>query len=180
MTAEGDATAVPGFGPARRECPCGPPASPRPPFTKNRVDTPPARSTGWSSRSIPTLILPLCSRTNCRLRLARCAERADAVEFGAESVLLGLQVIAGLQVQPEPLGSAEVPGQPQRGVRGDPALAVHDLVNPPGRDNDRLGQLILAHTQRLEELLEQNLPRVHRRHDRIVCHWLLLSSQRSP
>ena len=45
----------------------------------------------------------------CRLRLARCAERADAFECAAQSVLLGLQVIAGLQVQPEPLGGAEVP-----------------------------------------------------------------------
>jgi len=96
------------------------------------------------------------------LWLARCAERADAVEFGAKPVLLGLQVITGLQVQPEPLGSAEVPGQPQRRVRSDAALAVHDLIDPPGRDIDRLGQLVLAHTQRGEELLQQDLPRVAR------------------
>ena len=94
----------------------------------------------------------------CLLWLARWAERADAVEFGAESVLLGLQVIAGLQVQPEPLRSAEVPGQLQLGVHSDPALAVNDLVDPPGRDIDRLSQLILTHTQRLEELPQQNLP----------------------
>ena len=75
---------------------------------------------------------------NCRLCLARCAERADAVEFGAQPVFLDLQVITGLQVHPEPLGGAEVPGQPQRGVRGNAALAVDDLVDPPGRDIYRL------------------------------------------
>ena len=42
--------------------------------------------------------------------LARCAERADAVESGAQPVLLGLQIVASLQVQPEPLGCTEVPG----------------------------------------------------------------------
>jgi hypothetical protein len=102
--------------------------------------------------------------------LARRAERADAVELRAEPVFLDLQVVAGLQVYPESLGGAEVPGQPQRGVCGDAALAVDDLVDPPGRDIYRLGQLVLANAQRREELLQQDLPRVHRRHDRIGCH----------
>jgi len=53
---------------------------------------------------------------------------------GVEPVFLDLQVIAGLQVQPEPLAGAEVPGQPQRGIRGDAALAVDDLVDLASRD----------------------------------------------
>jgi hypothetical protein len=53
------------------------------------------------------------------------------MERGAEPVLFDLQVVAGLQVQPEPLGGAEIPGQPQRGVRGNAVLAVDDLVDPP-------------------------------------------------
>jgi hypothetical protein len=65
------------------------------------------------------------------MRLAGCAERADAVERRAEPVFLGLQVIADLQVQPEPLGGAEVPGQPKRRVCGDATLAVDDLIDPP-------------------------------------------------
>ena len=85
-------------------------------------------------------LVPRRVRVVFLLWLAGCAERADAVECGADPVLLGFQVVAGLQVQPEPLGGAEVPGQPQRGVRGDPALAVDDLVYPPGRDIYRLGQ----------------------------------------
>jgi hypothetical protein len=36
------------------------------------------------------------------------------------------------------------------------------------------GQLILAHPWRLEELLQQNLPRVHRRHYRVRHRCLLL------
>jgi hypothetical protein len=96
---------------------------------------------------------------NCRLCLARRAERADAVELRAEPVFLDLQVVAGLQVYPESLGGAEVPGQPQRGVCGDAALAVDDLVDPPGRDIYRLGQPVLANAQRREELLQQDLPR---------------------
>ena len=98
------------------------------------------------------------------------AQRADVVQRAAQPVLFHLEVVAGLQVQPEPLRSAEVPGQAQRGVRGDAPLAVDDLVDPPGRDVDRLGQLVLADSQRGEELLQQDLPRVHRRHDRGRCH----------
>jgi hypothetical protein len=48
----------------------------------------------------------------------------------------------------------------QFGVRGDPALAVYDLVDPPGRDVHRLGQPVLTHAQRREELLKQDLPLV--------------------
>ena len=44
------------------------------------------------------------------------AQRADVIERGAQPVLFHLQVIAGLQVHPEPLRGAEVPGQAQRGV----------------------------------------------------------------
>jgi S-adenosylmethionine synthetase len=98
------------------------------------------------------------------------AQRADVLQRAAQPVLFHLEVVAGLQVQPEPLRGAEVPGQAQRGVRGDAPLAVDDLVDPPGRHVDRLGQLVLADSQRGEELLQQDLPRVYRRHDRVPCH----------
>jgi S-adenosylmethionine synthetase len=98
------------------------------------------------------------------------AQRADVLQRAAQPVLFHLEVVAGLQVQPEPLRGAEVPGQAQRGVRGDAPLAVDDLVDPPGRHVDRLGQLVLADSQRGEELLQQDLPRVHRRHDCVRCH----------
>src|SRR2546429_7923004 len=101
---------------------------------------------------------------------AGSAERADPVERIAEPVFLGFQVIPGLQMDPEPLGGAEEAGQPQRRVRADAALAVHDLVDPPGRDPDLLGQLVLAHRKRLEELLQQDLAWMHRCHNRVRRH----------
>jgi hypothetical protein len=44
-------------------------------------------------------------------------------------VLLELKVVTGLQVEPEPVAGAEVAGQPERGVGGNPTLAVDDLVD---------------------------------------------------
>ena len=63
-------------------------------------------------------------------------EGQNLIEGGAEVVLLDLQVIAGLQVEPEPVSSGEVAGQAQGGVGGDAALAVNDLVDPASGDAD--------------------------------------------
>jgi hypothetical protein len=65
--------------------------------------------------------------------------------------------MAGLDIQPETLGGAEVPGQAQCSVGRHGALAEDDFVDPPGRHADILGQLVLADLQRLQELLEKNL-----------------------
>ena len=73
-------------------------------------------------------------------------------------VLLDLEVVSRLQVEPEPVGRREVSGQPQRGVCGDPALAADDLVDPPWGDTDGDSQPLLGDLQRDEELLEENLP----------------------
>jgi len=86
------------------------------------------------------------------LASARGAQGLDVVECRAKPVLLDLKVVAGLQVYPEPLRGAEVAGVPQGRVSADPALPVDDLVDPPGRHTYRLGQLILAHPERPEEL----------------------------
>ena len=82
----------------------------------------------------------------------------DLVEGGAEVVLLDLEVVAGLQVEPEPVGGAEVARQPQRGVGCDPALAVDDLIDPSWRDTDRDGEVVLGDLQRGQEVLEEDLP----------------------
>src|SRR5271165_6834829 len=78
------------------------------------------------------------------LALARGCEGLNAVEHWAESVLLDLKVVTRLQIQPEPLRSSEEASQAQRGVSADPALPVHDLVDPPGRHADRARQLVLT------------------------------------
>src|SRR5690606_33306848 len=71
-------------------------------------------------------------------------------------------LIVALQVDPELSRRAEVPREPQRRVCGDPPLAVHDLVDPPGRDADRHGELVLCDAEALDEVLHEDLARVNR------------------
>src|SRR3954452_8158932 len=77
----------------------------------------------------------------------------------AKSILLDLELVPDLKIEPEPLGCAEVLGQPQRGVRRDSPIAVNDLVDPPRGDADVLGDPVLADSHRLEEFLEENFTR---------------------
>src|ERR1700722_7139942 len=84
-------------------------------------------------------------------RSACCAQWAYAIGCGPQPVFLDFKVVAGLQVHPEPLGSTEVASQAQCGVRANPPLAMNNLVNPPGRDTQFPGQLILAHVERPQE-----------------------------
>ncbi|NYI93196.1 hypothetical protein HNR02_006571 [Amycolatopsis endophytica] len=86
----------------------------------------------------------------------------DVGDFRADPVPRPLQVVPGLEAHPELVGRAEEPGQPQRGVRGDGALAVHDLVDPARRYVDEHGQLVLRDAERGEELLKEDLARVDR------------------
>src|SRR5690606_21842296 len=87
-------------------------------------------------------------------------EGADLVEVGPDDIFPGLQVVPGLQVEPKPVTGSEVPGLPKGSVRGDAALAVHDLVDAPRWHTDRDGQMVLGDAQGLDELLEQYLPGV--------------------
>jgi hypothetical protein len=45
---------------------------------------------------------------------------------------------------------------------------VDDFVDPPGRHGDRARQPVLAQFQRLEELGQEDLARVHRRHNHVA------------
>src|SRR5699024_10492904 len=56
-----------------------------------------------------------------------------------------------LQVDPELSGRTELLRQPQRGVRGDCALSVHNLVDLSRRDGDRHGELVLCDPEALHE-----------------------------
>jgi hypothetical protein len=71
-----------------------------------------------------------------RVASARGCEGLNVVEYRTEPVLLNLEVVARLQIHPEPLRSSEEASQAQRGVGADPALTVNDLVDPPSRDGD--------------------------------------------
>src|SRR5690606_25903858 len=71
-------------------------------------------------------------------------------------------LIVALQVDPELGRRAEVPREPQRRVCGDPPLAVHDLIDPPGRDAERHGELVLRDAEAPDEILQEDLARVNR------------------
>ncbi len=65
--------------------------------------------------------------------------------------------MVGLEVEPEPCRCSKEARKPQRRIRTDGALALHDLVDPARGRIDALGKPVLAHAHRLEELLSQNL-----------------------
>src|SRR5690606_36459007 len=76
--------------------------------------------------------------------------------------VLPFELIVALQVDPELGRRAEVPREPQRRVCGDPPLAVHNLVDPPGRDANRHSELVLCDAEALDEVLHEDLTRVNR------------------
>lgn len=86
-------------------------------------------------------------------------QRDDGVELRCDALALDFDVVAVLQVHPEPLARREVPSQPQGGIRGDAALAVHDLVDSPRRNVDRDGKVVLRNSDGLDVLLVENLAR---------------------
>lgn len=71
-------------------------------------------------------------------------EGLDLVKGVAEPVALDFELVAALQVQPEPFAGAEVPGETQGRVGGDAALAVNDLVDPARGHADRDGDTVLC------------------------------------
>lgn len=79
------------------------------------------------------------------------------VEPTGEVFLRHLHVVVRLQVEPELRLHVEETAEAQGGVRSDGAAAMDDLVDPPWRNADVLGQPVLADAQRLQELRQQNL-----------------------
>src|SRR3546814_4731731 len=67
-----------------------------------------------------------------------------------------LQVVVGLQTQPEALAGTQRQRHADGGVRGDPTLAEDDFVDPARRDVHRARQRVLADAERAEELLQQD------------------------
>src|SRR5271170_820852 len=74
----------------------------------------------------------------------------DRGQLGCELFASNFSVVVGLHVDEEHVAQAESARQSQRGVRGDRALAVHDLVDAPGRYIDRFGDAVLRDSHRLE------------------------------
>lgn len=91
-----------------------------------------------------------------------CLQRRDRRDLVAQRAPLQTQLVVRLQVHPELLRRSEVTRQTNRGVRGDPPRAMHDLVDSTRRHPDRHGELVLRDREAFDEVLHQDLPRVDR------------------
>jgi hypothetical protein len=69
----------------------------------------------------------------------------DSPPYGA---IGNIEIVAGLQVDPELRGRAEVPPKTNRGVRGEGAASAHDVVCPGARHLDRMRQLVDIRAER--------------------------------
>ncbi len=81
------------------------------------------------------------------------------LDFGdlAHDLPLGFEGVEGvLQAQEVPLGQAKELAQPQIGVGGNAARAVHDGVDTVRRHADGMGQLVLAHPDFVQEFFLEN------------------------
>ena len=86
-------------------------------------------------------------------RLARAVENANLLfELGAQTVTLYLEIVARLEVEPEAVTGPEVASQPERGICGDGACAVDNLIDASRGHTDVFGEPILRNPQRLEEV----------------------------
>ncbi len=81
----------------------------------------------------------------------------------SEPFLLDFQIVPGLQVKPEALGSAEISREPKSGVSRNRPLAVGDLVDAAGGHADLLCQPVLADLHGFQELFKQDFTGTNRR-----------------
>lgn len=79
-----------------------------------------------------------------------------------QPILLDLEVISNLKIQPESLTHAKEPRQAKRGVSTDCPLPMNDLVDSASRHTNVLGKPILAEPHRIEKLFEEDLSWVYR------------------
>lgn len=82
-------------------------------------------------------------------------------QSSSEMIPLPLEIVAGLQIQPESLSRAEVPREPQCAIRTNGPGAVHDLIDPSRRHTDIPRQPVLRQAQRLEEIRGENFARMN-------------------
>lgn len=80
----------------------------------------------------------------------------------AKPILLSLQVVANLQVEPESLRSPEVSRQTQSRVRADGARPMDDFINASRRYTYVLCEPILTNLEWFEKLVQKHLSRMDR------------------
>jgi hypothetical protein len=99
---------------------------------------------------------------SCNGGLASMRENSHLFrQSGSEMIPLHLEVVAGLQIQPEPITRAEIPREPQRAIRADGPGAMHDLIDPSRRHTDIPGQPVLRQAQRLEKIRREDFARMY-------------------
>lgn len=81
----------------------------------------------------------------------------DVVEFVGEGTAFDPEFVFALEVHPELGGVAEVAAESDRGIGGDAAFAVDDLVDASRRDADGDGHPVLGDSQGIEELVLEHL-----------------------
>jgi hypothetical protein len=133
-----------------------------------------AKGHGWfwffTASSIAMAIWVFCELWSLYIREgeARCAGRAadsgwasgdafNGVEFRCDVLAGDFGVVVGLHVDPEHFAEPQGAGEPQCGVSGDCAFAVHDFVDAPRWHIDRFGDPVLRDPQRVEEFLLEDL-----------------------
>jgi hypothetical protein len=102
-------------------------------------------------------------------------ERLDLLKRIEKSIALDFEVISALKVHPESLGGSEIAGHSKGRIGGDPALAVHDLVDSPRRDAYGHGQSVLRDAEWFEILDQKHLTWVDWSHERGCDHQVVLS-----
>ena len=83
-------------------------------------------------------------------------------EATAEFVAFNLQVVSRLEVEPKLFRGAEEACKPERGIRGDRARAMHNLIDPTGRHADAMREPILREPERFQKSREEDFARVNR------------------
>ncbi len=92
-----------------------------------------------------------------------CEHRHFLFDAIAQAILLNFQIISRLHVQPDPIGSLEVPRQSQGGIGRDGPSAVDDLVDASRWHAKVFREAVLADAQWLNKVFEQDLAWVKRR-----------------
>ena len=81
----------------------------------------------------------------------------NVLDFPAGGVLGDVEVVAVLQVEPEPRRDAEVARQPEGRIAADAAAATHDLGDAVRRHAQDVPQLGRAQVKRRHEVLLEDL-----------------------
>jgi hypothetical protein len=84
------------------------------------------------------------------------------VQSVREGLTRGFEIVPRLEVHPELCLHPKEAAQAQRCIRRDPPLPMDNLINATWRHPDCLGQRVLANLHRLQEILQQDLPRMNR------------------